>query len=476
MNTTTTVTMLPIDAIRPNDANPRSEIGDVSELAMSIASQGIQQALVVTPANQEGRHTLVIGHRRLAAAEQAGLATVPCIITDMDEQTQAEVMLVENIHRDQLTALDEARGYAHLLDLGEDVDQMAKATGRSRSTVQRRLKISSIDDEKILALPSQLSFEELETIADFRDDEGLQDQLIKAAGTNNWNMTLHQVQAKRSLDKWIEQAQEAIKQAGLPIVPLTPSQSWSDPEGWRTIARFSPDTDPDPKQALDTWLEEWEGDKPTAAGLLDRGGQWRVKITLLEPYTQQDQEDERRQREDDLARWQAEQEAEIAPAKQLDTASHDLRLAYTQRLMSLKRPAKNQSQALSMLVIAQASQRTWWVSRDQVRDTWRAIVQDQEAELAQKADLDESRRTQTAFALCHAIKETQINHETWRSQDDIDGLLKPLYRALQTAGYAISDEEQSGLDGDLVPRPEEEDNEGNEDETDDGDQEEDTKE
>lgn len=79
MNTTTTVTMLPIDAIRPNDANPRSEIGDVSELAMSIASQGIQQALVVTPANQEGRHTLVIGHRRLAAAEQAGLATVPCI-------------------------------------------------------------------------------------------------------------------------------------------------------------------------------------------------------------------------------------------------------------------------------------------------------------------------------------------------------------------------------------------------------------
>lgn len=93
---TNTVTMLPIDAIRPNAANPRREIGDVSELALSIAAQGIQQALVVTPTTTQGQYTLVIGHRRLAAAKEAGLTTVPCMVKDMDEKTQAEVMLPES--------------------------------------------------------------------------------------------------------------------------------------------------------------------------------------------------------------------------------------------------------------------------------------------------------------------------------------------------------------------------------------------
>lgn len=462
---TNTVTMLSIDAIRPNSANPRREIGDVSELALSIAAQGIQQALVVTPTTTQGQYTLVIGHRRLAAAKEAGLTTVPCMVKDMDEKTQAEVMLVENIHRDQLTALDEARGYAHLLDLGEDADQMAAATGRSRSTVQRRLKISTIDDDKQRALPPQLSFEELEQIADFSEDEDLQDKLIEAAGTNNWGMALHQAQTKRTVDKWLEQAQEAIKKAGLPIVPLAPSQSWSDPEGWRTVARFTPDDNPDPQQAIATWLKEAKDTKPTAAGVLDKGGQWRIKVTMLEPYTQQDKECEQQENEEDMARWEAKEEAELAPAKQLAAASYDLRLAYSQHLMSLKRPGKDQAKALAMLVIIQISPRQW-IDRALARAAWQTITQKPEAELPLNPDLsDESRYTQTAFALCHSFIETQIDHRTWRNQKDIDTLLKPFYQALEASGYSISDEEQAGLDGQLIPQLDDEEYDDEEEDT-----------
>jgi ParB family chromosome partitioning protein len=81
---TQTLQDISIESIDPNPANPRQDIGDVSELAASIAEQGVQQNLVVVPSG-ENRYTVVIGHRRLAAARQAGLTTLPCAIREWDE-------------------------------------------------------------------------------------------------------------------------------------------------------------------------------------------------------------------------------------------------------------------------------------------------------------------------------------------------------------------------------------------------------
>lgn len=82
--------------------NPRKNIGDVTELAESIKARGILQNLTVVPADGD-KYTIIIGHRRFAAAKQAGLTEVPCAVVDMDYKTQLSTMLLENMQRSDLT-------------------------------------------------------------------------------------------------------------------------------------------------------------------------------------------------------------------------------------------------------------------------------------------------------------------------------------------------------------------------------------
>jgi len=139
----------------PHPNNPRGNLGDLTELAESIKVRGIQQNLTVVPSDLEtyernikgkkayrGDYTVVIGHRRTAAARLAGLTEIPClIITDMDLKDQIAVMLAENMHRKELTLLEEAQGMQLMLDLGDSVKDVSTKTGLSKSTVYGRLKI-----------------------------------------------------------------------------------------------------------------------------------------------------------------------------------------------------------------------------------------------------------------------------------------------------------------------------------------------
>lgn len=162
-----------------NDMIPaaRRDVGDVDELADSIRAQGIRQNLLVVPA-PEGRFTLVIGHRRLAAAKLAGLERVPAVVAELDEREQRELMLVENSQRTDLTVVEEADGYQGLLDLGSSVEEAARKTGRSVSLVRRRLKVAAIDDDvRSHVGAAQLSIEDWETIADYEAWPDLQERL-----------------------------------------------------------------------------------------------------------------------------------------------------------------------------------------------------------------------------------------------------------------------------------------------------------
>lgn len=127
MSEVSQVVMLPIDTVVPNPANPRKDVGDVTELAESIKAQGIRQNLLVVPM-PAGMYMLVIGHRRHAAAKLAGLTEVPCVIAELSEREQHELMLVENIQRSDLTPLEEADGFQGLLDLGEDVPGLVESS------------------------------------------------------------------------------------------------------------------------------------------------------------------------------------------------------------------------------------------------------------------------------------------------------------------------------------------------------------
>lgn len=128
-----TIEDLQVDDLHANPHNPRKQVGDVEELASSIRSQGIKQPLLVTPNGETDidghkQYRVVIGHRRLAAARQAGLSTVPAIVEEMDARREREIMLVENTQRSDLTPVEEADGYQGLLDLGvrvkENLDQI----------------------------------------------------------------------------------------------------------------------------------------------------------------------------------------------------------------------------------------------------------------------------------------------------------------------------------------------------------------
>lgn len=127
-----TLTTIAIEKLHPHPDNPRKVLGDIDELADSIKANGILQNLTVVPMNDDWTEfTVIIGHRRLAAAKQAGLTELPCAVVEMTEKEQLSTMLTENMQRSDLTVYEEAKGCQLLLDLGDTVAEIAEKTGFS---------------------------------------------------------------------------------------------------------------------------------------------------------------------------------------------------------------------------------------------------------------------------------------------------------------------------------------------------------
>jgi ParB family transcriptional regulator, chromosome partitioning protein len=136
--------ILPIDKIEPNPDQPRVEIGDLTELVSSIKEKGVLEPLLVKP-NKNGTWLIIAGERRWRSANLAGLTEVPCIELDIDEQGVAEIALIENLQRKDLTIWEEADGLAALADkYGYTHDKIAKQIGKSRTTITESMTIAGI--------------------------------------------------------------------------------------------------------------------------------------------------------------------------------------------------------------------------------------------------------------------------------------------------------------------------------------------
>lgn len=133
-----------ISKLQPHPQNPRKNVGDISELAESIKKNGVFQNLTVVP-NGDDTYTIIIGHRRHAAAQKAGLTELPCAVVEMTEKEQLSTMLLENMQREDLTALEQAEGFQMMIDLGESVNSISEQTGFSPSTVRHRVKLLELD-------------------------------------------------------------------------------------------------------------------------------------------------------------------------------------------------------------------------------------------------------------------------------------------------------------------------------------------
>nr|DAM46086.1 MAG TPA: chromosome partitioning protein [Caudoviricetes sp.] len=211
-----TLTTIAIEKLHPHPDNPRKVIGDIDELAESIKVSGILQNLTVVPMNDDWTEfTVIIGHRRLAAAKQAGLTELPCAVVEMTEKEQLSTMLTENMQRSDLTVYEEAKGCQLLLDLGDTVAEVAEKTGFSESKIRRRVKLCELDEEAFkesqIRQPTLADYDRLNQIKDIET----RNKLLESIGTNNFDNLLYSAVKKQETEEEKEKIEKLCLEQGM---------------------------------------------------------------------------------------------------------------------------------------------------------------------------------------------------------------------------------------------------------------------
>ena len=183
---------LPIDSIVPNQHQPRVHFDEESlaELAASIREIGVLQPVLVRPVG-DAAYELVAGERRWRAARRAGLAVIPAIVRDTDDLGLVERALVENLHRQDLTPLEEAAAYQQLIeDFDLTHEQVANRVGKSRSAVTNTLRLMSLPPgiQHLLA-DGRLTAGHARALLG-TPDRTLQEQLARQAAAENWSVRM----------------------------------------------------------------------------------------------------------------------------------------------------------------------------------------------------------------------------------------------------------------------------------------------
>jgi ParB family transcriptional regulator, chromosome partitioning protein len=220
-----------VDLIRPNPDQPRTRFDPetISELAHSIETAGVVQPLIVRPLSS-GQYELVAGERRWRAAQEAGLTEVPVVVRDEGENERLQTALIENMAREDLNPVDEARACATLVDdLGLTKEELARRVGRSRVAVSNLIRLLDLPDPALELLRSkQLSEGHGRAILQARGTDARR-RLARQAASEGWSVRETERRAKlaskasgsrpgrgrRSADEAeaITQAEDALEEA-----------------------------------------------------------------------------------------------------------------------------------------------------------------------------------------------------------------------------------------------------------------------
>ena len=192
---------LPVELIRPNARQPRRRFDQEGLVALSesIKARGVLQPVVVRPVEGGTSYELVAGERRLRAAGLAGLTHVPAIVRDTDDAEQLELALVENMAREDLNPVEEARACATLVeDLGVTKEELGRRIGRSRVAVSNLIRLLDLPDEALALVESgELSEGHGRAILMCRDHTQRR-RLAREAAAGGWSVRETERRAKEA--------------------------------------------------------------------------------------------------------------------------------------------------------------------------------------------------------------------------------------------------------------------------------------
>lgn len=422
--------MIQVEKLHPHPDNPRKVIGDVSELAESIKANGILQNLTVVPNNDNwDDFTVIIGHRRLAAAKQAGLTELPCAIVEMTEKEQLSTMLTENMQRSDLTVYEEAKGCQLLLDLGDTVAEVAEKTGFSESKIRRRVKLCELDEEAFresqLRQPTLQDYDRLNQIKDI----DTRNKLLKSIGTNNFDNLLYAAVKKQETDEEKEKIEKLCLEHG-----MTKVQKYNEiPDNYEYTGIFA---------LKDLILKDFS-DGRKRYFYFAYGSNVYIYAEVLDKQEKNDAEEEKRKLE--KQKWYEIDEQ----AEEIDKRCEALRRSF---MLDTNFNDSSKKQELVKFIVAQ-------VAAGANRNVYRfsEVVENQDAEnidsyINEHWDDNSGRMLMaTAYALCQRTYEklsfiyVEYSRKTISRKNSPD--LNKFYALLCKLGYVMCDEEIQLRDG-----------------------------
>lgn len=436
--------------ISPHKDNPRKDLGDLRELAESIKVNGILQNLTVVPIYGElthefnGQYTVVIGHRRLAAAKLAGIETVPCIVSDMTGMQQIRTMLTENMQRTDLTVYEQAQGFQMMLDLGDTVDQIAERAGFSKSTVRRRVKLLELDKDKFKKAEKRgatlMDYAELEKI----ENLDLRNEVLDTIGTANFKERL-----KRALD-----SEELVRRMAELETELSTFAVKIEKSGYIGEIQFSMDY----VRNFGYWTKKSDGvEKPEDAGTVRYF--YRVSKDQIDLYKEHQ---EREETEEDRQRKEARAESERVKAElQAITNRHyELRYDFIRDFTGAKKHIVNICKVACDALIGDGTYSKNIVSPELLDKLLGIDIEDEMEYSELKAMVEEKTEQKpeyTLLTIAYSILDDgsgKFWNWSWNNDAqkyeyhyDYDEDLDRLYDLLTELGYEMSDEEKAIRNG-----------------------------
>lgn len=456
---TNQIKLINTSLIDPHPDNPRKQIGDVTDLAASIKTNGLLTPLSVVPNGE--RYRVIAGHRRLAACKQAGTGAVPCFVLDLDPLQQLEAMVTENCQREQLTVLEEADAIQGMLDLGATTASVAHRLGRSADYVRDRAKAASIKTEVRATRDdfSQLTIGQLVAIARYDGQPDRQKKLAQAAGTSNFDYILRNIERDDRERQWIESLTALLVEPDSGI-NLIPDPAYSDPE-WRYLGCMFPSTGT-PEEAIEKIREQ----NPAAVSIHTVSQQ--VYLWTRRDKTADAEKEARRAAE------QAERDARRHALEEYAAASADKRMAWLHaNLHGIKRAQLIETTArLGLLQIIDpfpggfTDALTNWNDHTGSREEYEKItgITAEDAPTAARISLQTDDWPLEAASILAARFEWFIDPTDWTAVNDTSRRIPGYYRILQDLGYTPADDETSHLDQLIAAITEADSDENEEDE------------